>query len=245
MQRSAENLSQNHDGGSVVATSNLSLHCLLDYRGYVCVNPFIIVAAASFCNSHANHAVISIRDFRQGDGEAVYDLLSSAANKNGITSFDPEGPLEIDCGSDVAIQESYCEDGCFLVVVQQEDDRIVGCGGLVIGTPVTYLKSGTSVSSGTITGAIRRVCCKDQSVIQPLLLEIEKRAAPVTTELIVLGYHPTMKQPSSSFHRPSAALLERLNYEALSNQMKGLHATQYVKQITNSSLGAREWFPQG
>jgi hypothetical protein len=58
-----------------------------------------------------------VRDQKDEDEVGIRSLLSSAA------SFDPEGPLDIDCGGPQALQESYDPDdgGCFLVAMTTTD----------------------------------------------------------------------------------------------------------------------------
>jgi len=174
------------------------------------------------------HRSAKIRDYQEGDAPKIYELLVDTSGD----LFDPEGPLDVDCYSDASIQESYYQDkgdGCFLVVL--ENDEIVGCGGLIIGTSIQYLKSGASVSSNTVTGALRRVCCTQQSDLALLLAELEQRATVLapTNELIALGY------PSTRKNRPSGTLLQSLGYEALPEQIDGMGATQYQKILTRSS----------
>mmetsp|Transcript_5479 Transcript_5479/g.6403 ORF Transcript_5479/g.6403 Transcript_5479/m.6403 type:complete len:386 (-) Transcript_5479:7-1164(-) len=176
---------------------------------------------------------VRIRDWKEGDGKYIMDLLLSAES-----SFNPEGPLEIDCGSEESIKESYSEDGaCMLVATTTTDDgksdRIIGTAALIVGTSVTYLKSGASLSSGTITGAIRRVCAvandgidTEDSILQSLILKIESRAAEAGVgDLIALAY------PATTYHRPKVALLEKMGYSKLPENMDGVDVVQYCKSM--------------
>lgn len=77
---------------------------------------------------------IWIREWRQDDVEQIKSLLSSS-------DLDPEGPLEVDCGSAAAIQESYSNDdgGYFLVATDESNDEmILGTAALIVGTQVHF-----------------------------------------------------------------------------------------------------------
>lgn len=179
--------------------------------------PFVTHRTLSSPRFSLRHHATTIRDYQPGDGPAVERLLRT-------DSFDPEGPLQTDCGSDVAIQESYEPDGCFLVAVN-EDQQLVGTAGLVVGTAVSYSASGSSFSIPITTGAVRRVCGKDVSIVRQLLLELENRANGAD-ELIALAY------PSSpSVLRPSTNVLGDLGYERRASQLKGEHVVQYGKKL--------------
>jgi len=181
-----------------------------------------------------HQAGVFIRDFEAGDGAAVLDLLQD--NESG---FDPEGPIHIDCGSDAALEESYCQDGgCFLVAVKDDNNNneIVGTVGLVVGTSITYLKTGDSILTGAITGAVRRVCSQavslqastSESTLQALLAEIEKRAMNAhVNELIILAY------PSLTC-RPSPPLLTKLGFKQLPAQLSGADALQFGKRLLDN-----------
>lgn len=127
---------------------------------------------------HATTHRVLLRDWNKGDGHAIYDLLVSAEEYG---SFNPEGALELDCETELLLSESYnVEDGgCFLVAelllkdeggdgkeenqeysssnTQAKDGRLlVGTAGLIVGTPIQYQTSGSSMSSPEITAAVRR-----------------------------------------------------------------------------------------
>jgi hypothetical protein len=114
-------------------------------------------------DENENYPNFQIRDWIAGDEEELRTLLQSALR---LGEFDPEGPLDIDVGRRQAIQESYNrkDGGCMIVATTTNDDdsysnrRIIGTAGLILGTQITYLPSGASVSTPqTVTGAIRRV----------------------------------------------------------------------------------------
>jgi hypothetical protein len=203
-------------------------------------------------------AVVSIRDFQTGDAHAIQRLLlldsTSAAATSALLLFDPEGPLSVDCGSDATIQESYLEDdGCFLVaisnsVVDDDDDddddnnnknaaMIVGTAGLVIGTAISYLPSGASLSTPTVTGAVRRVCGKSPAVCQQLLVAVETRAAnKKVEELIALAYPPAEQQKM----RPTTNLMEALGYERSESQLPGTDVVQYAKRLDITTVAKEQ-----
>ena len=175
---------------------------------------------------------VKVRDWQPQDLPEILALLQTTSDD----SFDPEGPISLDCADQHSIEESYGEDGCFLVAVS-DDDSIVGTAGLVVGTSVQYMKSGASMSSPTITGAIRRVCCNESDnhesceSLEALLADIEKRAAALAAdELIILAY------PSNTRTKPGPALLEKLQYRQLPAQLKGADAIQYSKNLKASDL---------
>ena len=168
-----------------------------------------------------------------------------------MDGFDPEGMLDVDCGSTQALHESYNPEdgGCFLVATttEKENTSILGTAGLIVGTQIQYLKSGASISSGTVTGAIRRVVCSSGSlssftdekgkrqrteIIGALLAEIERRAIEnEATELIILAYPET----STSTGRPTPKILQSLGYESLPANLPGVDVEQYYKQLRKPS----------
>jgi len=196
-------------------------------------------------------AGLEIRDWEGGDGTIIMDLLQSVES-----GFNPEGPLETDCGSELLIRESYSEDGaCMLIAKKKADGNgddydkdtsgagIVGTAALIVGTPVTYLKSGASMSTPVTTGAIRRVCAvgndndngdnngnkiDDAFILQNLLMQIESRAAEAgVDELVVLAYPATARHR----HRPNAALLEQIGYAKLPATLEGVDVEHYGKTV--------------
>mmetsp|Transcript_33261 Transcript_33261/g.50167 ORF Transcript_33261/g.50167 Transcript_33261/m.50167 type:complete len:356 (-) Transcript_33261:2170-3237(-) len=172
---------------------------------------------------------INVRDWKDNDFIAIRSLLQSSES-----GFDPEGPLDLDCGAQSTLRESYnpMDGGCFLVATKVDNSsEILGTAALISGTPITYFSSGTSVSSPEkVTGAVRRTCSveaklEDQELIlQSLLAEIEKRAAKAgVTELIVLAYE------CSSRLNPS--LLVGLGYDELLTKLPNVDASQYRKVL--------------
>mmetsp|Transcript_20283 Transcript_20283/g.30770 ORF Transcript_20283/g.30770 Transcript_20283/m.30770 type:complete len:527 (-) Transcript_20283:30-1610(-) len=193
------------------------------------------------------------------------DSKSGGLGLNNFNNFNPEGPLDIDCSSEDLIQESYSEDGaCMLVAtttIQQDgsgsgsynekggsggnSERIVGTAALTVGTPVTYLKSGASMSSpADITGAIRRVCAVDESILQPLLRSIEIRASEAGVGQLILLAYPNPESERSTgagatttaataICRPGTALLKSMGYEELPINLKGVDAVQYGKNLVH------------
>lgn len=179
---------------------------------------------------------VRIREWQDEDVDQIQSLLSDTVP----ASFDPEGPLTVDCGSSKAILESYNEGGCFLVAIEDDNkSEILGTAALTVGTQISYLKSGASISTPTITGAVRRVCTANstrdnESILRLLLKEIEARANILgADELIMLAY------PSA--RRPSSDLVERLGYRELPATLRGVDATQYAKVLdsaTESNIAA-------
>jgi hypothetical protein len=145
---------------------------------------------------------IEIRDWKQGDGKAIYDLLASTAEEQ-YGSFNPEGGLELDCQTESLLSESYdVEDGgCFLVaelILEEEEEEkgdeesqdyssseqlpLVGTAGLIVGTQIQYQTSGSSVSSPAMTAAVRR--CVVRLPALPLLSSSAAAEVLVSTESI-------------------------------------------------------------
>lgn len=192
-------------------------------------NPHLRYVHPSMCTSSRLSEGVRIRDWNEGDGKYIMDLLLSVES-----GFNPEGPLDIDCGSEDSIKESYGEDGaCMLVATTDgKQDRIVGTAALIVGTSVAYLKSGASLSSPGATGAIRRVCAvndaidTEESILQNLMVQIESRAAEAGVgELIALAY------PATTRNRPNVALLEKMGYTKLAANLDGVDVVQYSKSV--------------
>ena len=199
---------------------------------------------------------VTIRDWEeQSDvkGPDIYSFLNSAIESTcsrdiyGIV-FDPEGPLDYDCGTDESIRESYdTEDGsCFLVATRTSElsnNSIVGTAAVVVGTSVSYMKSGASLSTPQIvTGAIRRVAIKvdhddstddkndDNFLLQDLLVRIESHAKHEGVQELILLAYPSSSSSSLSYLRPSPQLVESMGYIEL--PMKSLvNVMQYCKNI--------------
>jgi len=176
---------------------------------------------------------VKIREWREDDVKEIQSLLSDSVQ----SAFDPEGPLEVDCGSAAAIQESYNGDGgCFLVATNDTNDsEILGTAALIVGTQIAYLKSGASISTAAIIGAVRRVCTvKDadalssDSIIHKLLNEVETRAAQAgAAQLIMLAYPST--------RRPTPELLQSLGYLEFPAKLPGVDAIQYGKVLSDDT----------
>eukprot|EP00977_Amphora_coffeiformis_P004709 scaffold1007_cov176-Amphora_coffeaeformis.AAC.15 len=187
--------------------------------------------------SSALAAAVRMRDFEQGDAAAIERLLSSSSSSSLDSSFDPEGPLAVDCATDAAIQEWYGsaeDDGCVFLVAQNDDNEIVGTAGLVVGTTVSYQATGASRSTPAIcTGAVRRVSGSTLSICQELLQALETRAAGQgVDELIVLAYPAQQQQLSTVVvQRPTAHLLESLGYQRSDTQLRGTGVIQYAKRL--------------
>jgi hypothetical protein len=184
-----------------------------------------LIAVESFVVQHRTRRAesleaIRVRDWRESD--PVLNVLEAYSKS---IRFDPEGP-PTDCSSALQIQESYGADGsCFLCAVE-DDDSLVGTAALLVGTQVTYLQSGSSVSTGQVVGAIRRVTAQQEGTLKILLRNIEERAKQASVEeLIALAYL------STSGGRPSPALYASLGYQKLETQLNGVDAVQYGKTL--------------
>ena len=214
---------------------------------------------------------ISIRDWgeeQKGTNITIghfelYSFLKKFAGieSNDGTVFDPEGLLEYDCGSDTSIAECYDkEDGSrFLVAThtttkKSNKSTIVGTAAIVVGTSVSYMKSGSSLSTPQIvTGAIRRCCVAikaddkdddtddddddtdddDNLLLQDLLEMIESHAKQVgVQELILLAYNPPTTS-TTSYKRPTPDLVESMGYSELPTMKKrlGNNVLQYRKLL--------------
>jgi hypothetical protein len=138
-----------------------------------------------------------------------------------------------------------------LTAEDKKSSTLLGFGGLVIGTIVTYQKSGASQSTPqTLTGAIRRVCAVTPSLCQQLLEALEEWARQERVDtLIALAYEEenddvggsgsstctdkdkTNRHPDC-LQRPNRRLLRNLGYEESSDlQIKGV--IQFEKKLTN------------
>lgn len=202
-------------------------------------HPPILCASRLYAGDIFGDGGVQIRDWKEGDGRFIMDLLLSVESGR----FNPEGPLEVDCGSEESIKESYSEDGGCMLIAETDSKLsggIVGTAALIVGTPVTYLKSGASLSSPKPTGAIRRVVCSvsdgddaerlESCILQNLLIRIESRAVDAGVgELIVLAYPATTRQ------RPNAALLEKNGYTKLPVNLDGVDVVQYGKMLNGSN----------
>ena len=172
---------------------------------------------------------VQIREWQEEDVEQIQSLLSDSVP----ASFDPEGLLTVDCGSSDAIRESYNNEGCFLVATDDDNNsEILGTAALIVGTQISYLKSGASISTPAVTGAVRRVCTAttrdNESILRLLLNEIQARANTLgADELIMLAYPST--------RRPSSDLVERLGYRELPTKLPGVNATQYAKVLGSAT----------
>lgn len=203
----------------------------------------------------SEEGVVQIRDWERGDGGAILNLLMMATEEDG-SSFNPEGPLNLDCTDESLLNESYnTEDGgCFLVAVYDDGDftnnMIVGTAGLILGTQVQYLKSGASLSSPEIiTAAVRRCCSaaaaaadnntisnNNNGILEQLLGAIERRAIlGSATKLIALGFpaDEDSAAAAAAARKPTPQLLEKLGYQPLPQQLSGFVdiAVQYGKDL--------------
>ena len=213
----------------------------------------------------SNPPRVQIRDWNKGDGHAIYDLLVSA-DEDG--SFNPEGALELDCRTERLLAESYDPEdgGCFLVAellgdnsnTETNNERLaagggllVGTAGLIVGTPIQYQTSGSSMSSPEMTAAVRRcvVCLpalpphksvkatdflSAKFIQKKLLVAIEERAMQAkATQLIGLAYPSSTS--SSIQLKPTFCLMEELGYKALPQQLPGLDAIQCGKELPSRS----------
>lgn len=172
-----------------------------------------------------------IREWQEADMSQIKLLLEDSAPSD----FDPEGPLDVDCGSVAAIQESY-DGGCFLVAMDN-DSNVLGTAALIVGTQIACLKSGASMSTPAITGAVRRVCTVDEggnvSILKSLLEEIEARAKHLgADELIILAYPSTQ--------RPHPDLIERLGYQKLPTPLPRVDARQYAKVLDTAKPSSKD-----
>jgi len=174
---------------------------------------------------------IQIRDWKEGDGEHIINILSSVDS-----GFNAEGPLNVDCVNEDLIKESYSEDGaCMLVATTDGESDIVGTAALIVGEPVAYLKDGASMSSSSKVGAIRRVCVAtgDEAkreewdyILQKLIAEVENRAAQTNvSELIILAY------PDVACQRPSISLVEKMGFARKPMNLDGIDVIQYFKLV--------------
>lgn len=184
-------------------------------------------------------AAVAIRNFQPGDARAIQRLLTTSDDS--LLSFDPEGPLEVDCGTDMAIQESYLseDDGRFLVAYEDDDNdsnaTIIGTAGLVIGTVVSYQSSGASLSKPTMTtGAVRRVCGKTPAICRQLVLALESKCEGDVDELIALAYPDNENTAPTAVVRPTANVLESLAYVRSESQLRGTNVIQYTKRLDSS-----------
>jgi hypothetical protein len=243
----------------VTGTRSFSFQSHTTFRTRGVVNNNAAAAAAAAVNTKLRMATnnnnnIVVRDWKDGDEAGIRRLLSSAG------SFDPEGPLDIDCGGPQALRESYDPDdgGCFLVATtttftdQNGSESILGTAGLIVGTQIQYLKSGASmVTPQKVTGAVRRVCCRasgqqqqqqqQSSILRALLMKLEARALEQqATELIILAYPETNTATTTSIARPTSALLEDIGYQSLPINLGGIDAKQYCKQLDRENLQKRE-----
>jgi hypothetical protein len=204
-------------------------------------NVGVLSRRCRYYSATLRYAAVTIREYQPGDAPAIQQCLRLLieTTKSSLT-FDPEGPLTVDCVSDDSIQESYMADGVFLVAIQ--DGEIVGTAGVVIGTTVVYQSNGASRSTPAMTtGAVRRVCGSSSTVCQQLLVGLEAWIASQQVEeeeeqvqqLIALAYPPESSSSSSttSITRPTADLLERLGYERSNTQLPRSIVLQYEKRL--------------
>lgn len=172
-----------------------------------------------------------MRDWGTGEGTTILKFLLGAEDG----SFNPEGSLELDCKTESLLKESYDPEdgGCF--VVAEKDNTIVGVAGLIVGTPVEYKSSGSSMSYAQTTAAIRRCCAMTSSAsdltLTQLLTTLEERAIEAqATQVIALAYQSTSN--NKNVHKPTPDLLEELGYQILPQQLPGVDAVQCGKDLS-------------
>jgi hypothetical protein len=235
----------------VPTTLFLVLYLTITYHpvlGFVVLRNNVAAATRGRCcryflSSSARYAAVTIRTYQHGDAPAIQRCLFLLETSSPLM-FDPEGPITIDCSDDDSIQESYMEDGVFLVAIQDgEGDgnkEIVGTAGVVIGTTVVYQSDGASRSTpATTTGAVRRVCGSSLTVCQQLLRGLEawiagqqQQQQEQVQQLIVLAYPSSSSSSSTRMTRPTSELLERLGYERSATQLPRSIVLQYEKRLT-------------
>jgi len=212
----------------------------------------------------AHDRQIKIRDWRTTDEEPkkIHDFLSRWKREEKKDFYDPEGPIASDASNERTLRNSYSEDdgGCFLVAVDGESGEgkgaeIVGTLGMISGTQVSYLSSGTSIARPEISAAVRRVCAsrtedtEDASadeeftggssatkILEALLREGERRAVRAgATKLIGLAYSNGHDE-SMNIVKPTGSLFESLGYRAAEQQMPGVKTIQYEKKLSADLL---------
>ena len=212
---------------------------------YASPKPAKVLKFSKSSSARKATANVVVRDWEPGDAKDILDLLRSTEDGN----FNPEGSLELDCATEAILKESYdSEDGnCFLLAELFKDGsseaKLLGTAGLVVGTPVDYYASGASMSSEKVIAAIRRCCCRyvysssisSNEVLEVVLQNIEERAvAAGATELTVLAYQPP-KDIAVAICKPTPSLLERLGYQKSLEQLKGIDAVQYTKNLVDKN----------
>jgi hypothetical protein len=161
------------DGGDRSKPIATRTHSYLGYPWYYHHNPNgFPLRSSTTVTTTTLHEGIVIRDWKEGDGTQILNLLRRSLGDDNTNGFDPEDPLLTDCGDEELLRVSYDkEDGGRMMVATttstttttpeipfDKEGTIVGTVGLVVGTTVAYLSSGASVSSAVTTGAMRRVC---------------------------------------------------------------------------------------
>lgn len=190
-----------------------------------------------------------VREWRSEEFDAVFSLLSDADISADVGGFDPEGPLSVDCGAAQTIQESYdtSDGGVFLVAESTGNNGgICGTAGVIVGTRVSYARSGASVSTPEeTTAAARRVVAlatssREQSVIlRELLRKAENHARRKGAEEMIALAFPL--NDDSLLRRPDRALLEEMGYLELPAQLGGgVAARQYGKPLVEAALSRKD-----
>ena len=161
------------DGGDRSKPIATRTHSYLGYPWYYHHNPNgFPLRSSTTVTTTTLHEGIVIRDWKEGDGTQILNLLHQSLGDDNTNGFDPEDPLLTDCGDEELLRVSYDKEdgGCMMVATTtstttttpeipfDKEGTIVGTVGLVVGTTVAYLSYGASVSSAVTTGAMRRVC---------------------------------------------------------------------------------------
>jgi hypothetical protein len=179
---------------------------------------------------------LAVREWREGDIPAIRSLLAAPG-------FDPEGPVDADCESAAALRTAYDvgDDGVFLVATAA--DAIVGTAALAVGTQVTTVASGASVSTpAETTGALRRTVVAaslgeeaERAVFEALMGEVERRAKLAgCSRLLALGYAPPAAAEPPAARRATLQVLRARGYMQ-GDPIPGTPATQFEKLLTLSS----------
>jgi len=174
-----------------------------------------------------------IRPWSKADSSKVHALVTKVQRCRDA-AFNVEGP-EDDCDMSNEAASSYMgtEDGTLLVAVNSSG-VILGCAAIAVGVAVSTLKSGRSVSEGSMA-AVRRVCVdgsllgtsSTRKKILVSLLEASEQAALErgACNVIALGYtDPTASQPSDE-------LLQSLGYKSCGSLAGVNDVTQFSKQL--------------
>ena len=106
----------------------------------------------------ATTSAITIRDWEDGEGKEIFTFLQNSAaaasvdddsSSDDLTFYDPEGPLEHDCGTENRLKESYNKEdgGCLLVAVMATPTKPTKDGGGRVDYSVDSASSGGSTTT--------------------------------------------------------------------------------------------------